>query len=256
MLGEGIGLWMRLRSLAFALALALALAVPCPGGAQSLPFTPQAIHQIWNLPWGLTPQEFCAQAQETQGLTFVKASEYLGQSVYTLQGEKAGVLGYPADVKAIFSGEPQGSSLVEFHFLTWDTPTSVDYALNMLGGLYQSLSSQYGEPAMAYLMGYTNRWEIIPFALPLQGQSLDIAQLLPLYQQNRALPSCSIQFDNVALALFPDSDDGARFNAVEGSLEASFALWVEACSPERAQELSVPDHLEAFASYDQLTRQD
>lgn len=238
----------------FALTLALALTLPCLGAAETVPFVPKAIHNIWNLPWGLTPEEFCQKAQETQSLTFAKASEYLGQAVYTLQGDPATILGYPAEVKVIFSGEPLGSSLIQFHFLTWDVKTSVPYTLNMLAGLYQSISAQYGEPGAAYLMGYNAHWQVIPFALPMEGQSLGIDRLLPLYQADQALPSCSIQFDNVALALFPASDDKARPSAISGSLEAAFALWVEACSPQRAQELSVPAKLEPFESYERLTK--
>ncbi|MEA5013728.1 MAG: hypothetical protein VB099_04110 [Candidatus Limiplasma sp.] len=245
-----------MRTRLFALTLALFLAAPCLCAAETVPFTPKAIHAIWDLPWGLAPEEFCQRAQQAQGLVFVKASEYLGQSVYTLDGGPATILGYPAHVKVVFSGEPQVSSLVQFHFLTWDTKTPVSYALNMLGGLYQSICAQYGEPAMAYLMGYNYHWQIIPFVLPIQGQSLEIDRLLPLYQADHALPSCSVQFDNVALVLFPSSDDRARPNAVDGSLEAAFSLWVEACSPEQAKELSVPAKLEPFESYEQLTQQD
>jgi hypothetical protein len=238
------------------LTLILTLALPCLASAETVPFAPREIHTIWNLPWGLTPEEFCQKAKETQELTFAKASEYLGQSVYTLQGGPATILGYPADVKVIFTGEPQMSSLVQFHFLTWDLKTPVSYALNMLGGLYQSISAQYGQPGVAYLMGYNRTWQVIPFALPMEGQSIGVDQLLPLYQSDQPLPSCSMQFDNVALVLFPSSDDRARPNAANGALEAAFALWVEACSPEKARELSAPAKLEPFDSYAQLTQQD
>jgi hypothetical protein len=242
------------RILFLTLILALALSSLC--FAETVPFAPKAVHTIWNLPWGLTPEEFCQKAQETQSLTFTKASEYLSQSVYTLQGGPATILGYPADVKVIFTGDPQVSSLVQFHFLTWDAKTPVSYALNMLGGLYESISAQYGQPGVAYLMGYNRTWQVIPFALPMESQNIRIDRLLPLYQSDRPLPSCSMQFDNVALVLFPSSDDGARPNATDGTLEAAFALWVEACSPEKAKELSVPAKLEPFDSYAQLTQQD
>lgn len=181
---KSISLWLLILALLLpTLAMAQTLDVtpfPAPGPEETDP-VPEALaspeapvnHIIWNIPWGISPEEFIQTARQTTGIEFEETQEKEDILCEAVEGQEILVYGYP--VHYVYAGFPAAShSYTSLRVgLTDFGRVPFEYHMAMVNGLYHDLLSKYKVCDEARLIFFTESKDVISLAMPWDGRFPD-----------------------------------------------------------------------------------
>jgi len=184
--------------------------------ASSEPEGENICHEVWGIPWGASPEQFCKTAQELYGISFVVFN-------YTLSGgdddpgtpfayysslpeHPIRLFNYPVVIEALFAppwsedvfyeradGE-MGLISVTFEF--WLSHRAMLSAWPLADDVFHKLYCQYGEPWIASFERPYERRESDYFAMPIKDKRLDIQRIFE-HRIDAVMYGFSAYFDNI-----------------------------------------------------------
>lgn len=168
------------RCFSFLLLLFASILLPLVafGESTSSPTSPiTTFHEIWDIPWDSTPEEFIKLMRERTGLVFAQDDRY--NTLILSNNQHLSVFGYPADVDVILSDSTQKLDYVILRFFFRDPAISPARVASILKDLSRHIETHWAPPSFAYL---TDSKFIAPgeapvdyvFSFPRLGKGFDL----------------------------------------------------------------------------------
>jgi len=164
-------------------------------------------HELWDVPWGATPEEFLEKARDGYSIPFIDCykndisipTRYYSIDAYTVTSpdDPVYLFNYPVQISATFeyspvtegrdeegsfwAAEPGGKfglTCVKFVFL--NLPDSAISAWFMANDVFYKLYSHYGEPWAVHTVPW-NYFSGLPeytFAVPITDMKIDVRKLI------------------------------------------------------------------------------
>ena len=189
---------------------------PLPGFSEPVPhednlMRPSPIttfHEIWDIPWDTTYEEFADLAFQHSGITFQMGNEQ--PEIFSVNSKEDAVFTFlDVPVKRMSSVFTRNSGILSsLNFVLYiDEELSLPEKLDIFKDLYHQLATQYGQPSYEFLtrlqfcLDDNNRiigTENFYFGLPMNELEIDVDELMKLYWDGHSLFVHAL-FDNLSL---------------------------------------------------------
>lgn len=174
-------------------------------------------HELWDVPWGASPEEFLDKARQLYGISFQVYDDDDYGIAYDSSDEAAVYLfNYPFRIRPLFLGGADAKRTLAdiVIYFPVNTPVSMVAAWLMADDVFYELCTQYGEPWAAYA-GYKGRYDSQYFELPMAGKRLDIPKLVEKGDNGLYIEAC---FDNIQFCFDPKNIASTRYTCLSLSM--------------------------------------
>lgn len=172
------------------------------------------LHTLWDIPWGVSPEEFCALAEEKTGILFEINRTADGSAISNCmmkEGQNVAIFGQPVRYIAIqFDNNTDGFQKFSIVFIMSREMLTLETILQSLQTVSPAVFTKYGTPTFSRLnANHPISGGLEYFAVPMKDDAPDYEKFLDIYRETGDYTSVAIHFSNIDLwaSLTPVKDD-------------------------------------------------